>query len=393
MKKFFLLNIFLFIMYTISGANLSIDEMQIISDINFDSYDNKLKNNTFFKLQTSFQGGYKFSAKATFSASTAMLESSYLNGTNGLAGLYLIFNNASVTARDLFNSMLELSIWTGSYKYLGSGNIYKGYLFFPKTDTLDIQGFYRLRGTGVSANVRLWEDKFRIKLHLYNNTNFILPTDTFAKLNFFSFDNEIGLYLDYLYLELFYGFTKDIMYPNKNTDLEYGRGKIGFTFWVGNKDIEFFTTIGIPDLDKETFSQVSTGGRNLFDSLYLIAELKFNLYITKNIISFLTTPALYNEVAKTTQSDFNVNYKLLISSPDKLMNGGTHINFTYHIMSDATQSWNFTVAPYFSIVLSGVEWFLSTGYDFSKVLEAQTKANDLISLEGLHIIFGVTSNF
>ncbi|HBD94665.1 MAG TPA: hypothetical protein DC057_10895, partial [Spirochaetia bacterium] len=48
MKKFFLLNIFLFIMYTISGANLSIDEMQIISDINFDSYDNKLKNNTYF---------------------------------------------------------------------------------------------------------------------------------------------------------------------------------------------------------------------------------------------------------------------------------------------------------------------------------------------------------
>lgn len=394
MKKILITAAFVFLYTAVYSANISVDNMQIISNINFDAYDNKMKNNTFFNFQTSFRGGYKFSANVGFAANTTDIASYYMSGvTPGLGGLYLFFDNASVTARDLFNSFLDMSIWTGNFKYLGSGNYYKGHIFYPENNSENIKGFYRLRGTGISANMKFWEERFRIKLHLYNNTNFIQPADSFSKLNFFSFDNEIGLYFDFLYLEFFYGFTKDFMYPNKNTELEYGRGKVGFTFWVGNPDIEFFTTIGIPDLDKETLAAVEGGSRNLFDSLYLLAELKFNMYITENTISFLTTPSLYNETAKESKTDFKVNYKLLINSPDKMFNGGAVINFNYNIMNNDTQNWSLTAAPYFSIVLSGVEWFVSTGYDFAKIQKAQEMKNDIYSLEGLRIVFGVTSNF
>lgn len=393
MKKIYFLILNIFLSLYLFSANITVDDMQIIADTHFDTADNKLKNNTYFKLKTSFEGGYKFSATIGFETNTTELEKQYLTGTAGIGAVYLLFHDASVTARNLFDSHLDMSLWTGTFRYLGAGNYYKGNLFYPETILDDIQGFYRLRGTGISATAKFWEEKIRFRFHLYENTNFIQPTDTFTNLNYFTFDNEIGLYLDFLYLELFYGYTKDIVYPNEKSTLYAGRGKVGFTFWVGNKDIEFFSTIGVPDIENELISSVSSGQRNLFDSLFLLAELKFTLYKTNNTITFITVPSLYNETATNKKSDFDINYKLLVSSPDKSFNGGTNFNFTYDINSDGSYDWHLMLAPYFSIVLSGVEWFASTGFDFASLQKMSETGNKLEALGGLKFIVGVTSSF
>ncbi len=385
--------IFIFITFYIFSANINVDELNIISLAGFNSTTNKFEMNTYFKFLTSFDGGYKFAAKVGFEANVTQLAKNYLDSSTDIYNkVFLIFNNAEITARNLIESRLDLAFWAGTYRYLGEGNFYRGFLYFPESQNLDYKGVYRLRGSGISTILRFWEDKFKLQFHLYQNTNFVSSTSPTA-FNYFSFDTEIGLFLKYASIELFGGYTKDFIYPNDNSDLIYGRGKVGLTFWTGDsRYIEFFSSVGVTGLDSKTFDSVTNGTISVIDMFYISAELHFKLFITDHIISFLTKPYLYNEEVTNEKSDFNINYRFNVAVNDSPLNGGFIFNFTYSLL-DPNDNWHLYLSPYISIKISGVIWDINVHYDFSRIDVATRTGNNIVALEGLKLVLGVSSRF
>lgn len=384
-----------FTFYALYSASINVDELKIVADGNYDTIDNEFQMNTYFKFNASFDGGYKFAAKVSFQTNTNQLSTNYINNDIGLGLVYLFFHSAEVKARNLADSHLDLSFWTGSNRYLGSGNKYRGYLYYPESELDDYIGFYRLRGTGVSTMLKFWEERFKANIHLYHNTNFITPGTLDLKLNFFSLDTEIGLYFEYIYFEIFGGFTKDFKHPYQQAELYAGRGKAGISFWTGNEHVQFFTTVGIPNLDGDLSNGLTDGTANLFDALYILGELSFDLFITENIISFLTRPTLYNEQETGLSTDFDLYYQLKVVPKDYPFYAGFKLNFQYAMdaQSPGAFDWHFVVAPYFSITLAGVIWDMSLSYDFAKIQEADATGIDLKMLEGFHVVVGVSSKF
>ncbi|HOV13589.1 MAG TPA: hypothetical protein PK771_04845, partial [Spirochaetota bacterium] len=272
MRKNLFIFFLIFISINVYSANINVEELKIVADGYFLTTNNtKFQMNTYFKFITSFDGGYKFAARVAFETSTKQLETNFITNQFGLGNVYLFFKDAEVRIKNLANDHLDLSFWTGTHKYLGYGNKYKGYMYYPFSNDLDYAGFYRMRGTGISAEMKFWEDKFRGSFHIYQNTNFI-ALDPNA-LNYFSFDTEVGLYFKNISLEFFGGYTKEFIYPNDDasSDMKFGRGKVGASLWVGNEYIDFFTSFGIPDIDTKIES-------TNFNHFYLLGELHFKLF-------------------------------------------------------------------------------------------------------------------
>lgn len=391
--KRFIISIFIFLNFYLFSANLNVNELNLISISGVNSQTNKFEMNTYFKFLTSFDGGYKFAAKVGFEANVTQLAKNYLDSSTDFYNkVFLIFNNAEITAKNLIESRLDLCFWTGTYRYLGGGNFYRGFLYFPENQNLDYKGIYRIRGSGITTVLRFWEDKFKLQFHIYQNTNFVTSI-TPLSFNYFSFDTEIGLFLTYVSFELFGGYTKDFIYPNDSSDLVYGRGKIGLSFWTGDtRYIEFFSSVGISNLDNKTFNDISNGLISVIDTIFISVELHFKLFITDHIISFLTKPYLYNEQITNEKNDFNINYRFNVGVKESPLNGGFIFNFTYSL-KNLNDTWNLFLSPYISIKIAGVLWDINIHYDFSRIDVATRTGNNMIALEGLKLILGVSSNF
>ncbi|OHD14057.1 MAG: hypothetical protein A2086_12015 [Spirochaetes bacterium GWD1_27_9] len=379
--KFLISIIFLNIIFNGFAASINVDELSIIADSYFITDKNtKFQMNTYFKFVTSFDGGYKFAAKVAFETNTKLLQQNFVTNQFNIGNIYLFFNKAEVTIKNLANSHLSFSFWTGTYKYLGDGNKYRGFLYYPDTPNVDYQGFYRLRGTGLTTQIKFWEDRFRAEFHIYNNSNFISLDPT--AYNFFSIDSEVGLYFKNVNFEIFGGYTKDLVIPieDSTNDMINGRGKVGTSFWVGNEYIDFFTCFGISNLD------VNSTNIN-FNSFYLLGELHFKLFVTDNTISFMTRPTLYNELNKIKRGDsydFDLNYKLNITVKDFPLSGGLLFNLKYSLASST--NWSLALSPFLSITTFGVVWNLNIHYDFAAIQREKY-------LDGLRIVLGVSSQF
>ena len=390
-KKIFLLFISQLFIYSLFSASVSVDELKIVADTHYNIDSQSIENNTYFKFITSFDGGYKFAAKVAFEANVKELEKQYRNDSADFYNkVFMLFNHAEVMARNLADSHLDLSFWTGTHKYLGSGNYYKGYLYYPESSDEDYLGFYRLRGTGITTTFKFWQDRLRANFHFYENTNFVDSKNPNA-FYYFSFDSELGLYFDEipiqndhfsLMLELFGGVT----FPRSPA----GEYKAGLTFGVGNDYIDFFISAGLPKIDG-TISNMT------FDYFYLASDLHFKLFITDHTISFLTRPLWFNEHKygidnEGEKSDFDINYKFLALTPDFPIDAGFNINFKYSL-NDLSDTWNLVLAPFMDISFSGIVWNIAAHYDFSRIYAGNLRNDSRVYLEGLKVVVAASAKF
>lgn len=392
MKKIILITFVLTFTFYLFGASVNVDELNIIADSHFNPNSQNFEVNTYFKFISSFDGGYKFAARVEFEANVMELERQYSAGnTDYYNNVFMIFRHAEVAARNLADSHFSLSFWTGRHGYLGDGNKYRGFLYYPESINEDYEGFYRLRGTGISAEIKFWQERFKAEFHFYENTNFISPA-TPNVFHLFSFDTSIGLYFidipienDHfsLTVEMFGGITFPVN--------PVGQYKGGMSFSVGNDYVDFFVSFGIP---KITYNTPLLG----FDNFFLAADLHFKLFITDHTVSFLTRPLWFNEQlygnGNGEKTDIDVNYKFQVLIPDFPINGGFDANFQYSL-NDPNDIWNFILSPFMNVVFSGVIWNVAVHYDFSRIYIANiTTSNDYkIYMEGFKVIVGASSKF
>ncbi|HNZ27600.1 MAG TPA: hypothetical protein PLG34_04945 [Spirochaetota bacterium] len=392
--KLRLLVIFLLLLtFNIYAANINVDELKVVSVGEYLSTTGQFNMNTYFNFVASFNGGYKFAAKTTFAANTYQISNTFLDSSADFYNkVFLVFNGVEVTARNLFNSHFFITFWTGNYKYLGAGSVYKGYLYFPKTQDDDYKGMYRLRGAGVSSEIRFWEEKFKASLHVYQNTNFVTSATPNA-FNYFSFDLEAGIFLKYFSLEIFGGYTKDFINPNTNAYLKYGRGKAGLTMRIGDGiNVDFFAAGGLTNIDDRLVNNLKLGNYGVFDIFYISAEFHFKLFVTDHIISFLTRPLFFNEKRMKNMTDIDANYKFNVSVADFPINGGFILNFNYSV-EDPNDTWKLCLSPYMLIKSSGVVWTINVHYDFSRISVAIAAGDNYLALDGLKLVLGVSSSF
>jgi len=103
----------------------------------------------------------------------------------------------------------------------------------------------------------------------------------------------------------------------------------------------------------------------------------------------MTHPGLYNELNKTLRGDnydFDLNYKLLISSPDFPLGGGLLFTLKSALISGSSSSLVAALAPYVSISMSGVLWNLFVHYDFGQAYLQNY-------LGGLRFVLSVSTRF
>lgn len=392
MKKLYVIFLVLISIHMIYSASVNVDDLTIIADANFNSESKSFEANTYFKFISSFDGGYKFSATAAFEANVQELEKSYRDASSDIYNkVFMLFRHAEVSARNLFDSHFTLSFWTGTHKYLGDGSYYKGYLYYPESSYEDYRGFYKLKGTGISATINFWQERFKAEFHFYENTNFI-SSEAPSAFHYFSFDTEIGLYFTEIPIEneffsLFVEFFGGITFPIR----PYGQYKAGMSFGVGNNYVDFFISAGLPRIDHTITSMT-------FDDVYLAADLHFKLLITDHTISFLTRPVWYNEQkygsdGEGEKSDFDVNYHFNVLIPDFPLNAGFMFNFQYSL-NDVNDPWNLYLAPFVEISFSGIIWKIATHYDFSRLyIGSQNNTGYETYLEGFRVIIGASSTF
>jgi hypothetical protein len=383
--------IYIFIISTfLFSASLSVDELKIIADGYFNKNLQSFMVNTYFKFVASFDGGYKFAANVSFEANVNELQKSYQEDSADYYNkVFMLFEHAEVTARNLLDSHLSLSFWTGTHKYLGEGNTYKGYLYYPESKYVDYKGFYRIRGTGVSTELKFWEDRFRTQFHLYQNTNFV-TSETPVAFYYFSFDTEMGLYFEEIPLQnnhfnLKFEIIAGITFPIA----PYCQYKVGTTFGVGNDYIDFFISAGLPKIDNNI-------AETTFDDLYLAADIHFKIFATDHTVSFLTRPLWFNEQkygidGEGEKTDIDINYKFKVQVANFPLSGGFVVNFQYSL-NDTTDTWCLYLSPFMNISFSGVIWDFAVHYDFSRLYMA-TPGYYQTYMEGFKLIIGASTRF
>ena len=395
--------IFLFIIITfcvcdiVSAASINIDNLQVSNSSGFNAEDGKYKGNTYIDIAASFDGGYKFAAKVGFRMNTADLANTMPDFKASVYNkVFMLLHNVELTAKNLFDSHLFLTVWTGTYKYLGIESDYQGYMFYPDSEEDQYAGAYRLKGSGFSTELRFWEERLRFALHLYENTNFVTNTTQDA-FNFFSLDFEFAMYLKYFRMNFFIGGTNDLVLPVENTVLEYGRGKTGFSFWVGDSDYaDFKATFALPALDYYYCSEVQNGNITFFDIIYLSADLHFRIFVTDHYISFLTRPRSHNDIDSDYVNDVDVQYRMNVKVGDFPLGGGFIFNFQFAETSPKyTDSRHITaaLAPYLTVDYSGIHYQFSVGYDFASIHYAQQSGNDLTAFAGLRFVISAATAF
>ncbi len=389
--KYLLVIIYIFLFsLIIFPASVNVDDLTIIADGHFDQNLQSFIANTYFKFITSFDGGYKFSANASFEANVWELEKQYREEPADFYNkVFMLFRHAEVKAQNLADSHLDISFWTGTHDYLGSGARYKGYLYYPDSIDEDYIGFYRLRGTGITTQIKFWQERFKVNFHFYQNTNFVSSATPDA-FYYFSFDTVIGLYFKEIPIEndhfnLIFELIGGVTFPIA----PYGQYKVGITFGVGNDYIDFFISAGLPKMDQYI-------SNTTFNDFYLASDLHFKIFYTDHIISFLTRPLWFNEKRSGENhtgenGDIDVNYKLNVIVPDFPLSGGCMINFKYSL-NNTNDTWNLILAPFMDISFSGVIWNLTVHYDFSRLYFA-TPGEYQTYLEGFKVIIGASSKF
>ena len=396
-KKIFIFILLTFsVCYIMSAASFNVDKLQLINSSGFDSADGKYKGNTYTDIAFSFEGGYKFGAKIGLKMNTNDMISSYPNVNDSVYNkVFMLLNNVELTAKNLFDSHLFLTVWTGSYKYLGFESDYDGNMFIPDSESDRFEGAYKIKGSGFSAELRFWEERIRFTLHLYENTNFVTNTTQDA-FNFFALDFEFALFLKYFRMDFFIGGTNDLIIPVEDTILEYGRGKTGFSFWVGDSDYaDFKATFALPALDYYYCNEVQNGNINFFDIIYLSADLHFRIFVTDHYVSFLTRPLSHNDIDSGYKTDVDVQYRMNVKVGDFPIGGGFIFNFQYADYNPkyGTDHISASLAPYMSVDYSGIHYQFCISYDFASIHYAQEHSNDIESFSGLKFIISASTSF
>ena len=313
--------------------------------------------NTRGSIDFHVEGGYKFGGSITLG-----LNSDNLNETPGvlddnsstsdivsyLNSVPLIqFQSAEVSIRNIFNSSLNFSYFTGLNDifangddfrtYFGTGPIgsrLRGYMYFP--DGLIYDGIYQVNGTGLKLSSNFGKDSALTEIYTYQ--------DAYLGQGYFSSHVRSLLSFSDLKLETYAGVSYPV-YPRGM----YSAGML--LFYAPSERASFLTQVGIP----RYIPQVDSLS---IEHFFFLFEPRVYFSNASLIFTLFWHPEYYKEYVITSDGELgsvDMNMNIQIGKPEEsITSGGLEANASYETSGD--RELNARISPYLSLITDGVIW-------------------------------------
>jgi len=346
MKRFYALLLLMTPLFTLTGADITIENMEILSRGELQNEEFILTSRVTTDLK--IEGGYKYGAELGLNFENNDVESLFIDPDDPVQRLNRtpLFTHANVQVRDIFGLPFTLLYFLGIQDpfltgldfrdEFGSPNIatnYRGYIYFP--DGILYEGYHRITGTGLSLQTnRNWNDRFLGSLYLYQ--------DGYLGEGKYSFDAR-GLFNgEKVKLELTAGTTFPV-----NT---YNIYRAGLFFYANaGENGAFLTQIGIPYWNPQTDNEIST------DMFYLLFEPRLRFGFLSIITTLFHHPRYYLNQPTGEEGALDINFNFLFGTPEKdPITGGLETNLKAVTINDPEV--NIIVSPYVKLLSGGTFW-------------------------------------
>jgi len=306
-------------------------------------------------MDLKIEGGYKFGGQLKFGFLQENLEdqttlpASYdPQAVDNNISRALLFKTASVTMREVMNSTLDLTYFTGEMDALGTGEDfmryfgtepfatrYRGYRYFNGGVLYD--GIYRVYGTGIELAAPQIASWLYMSGYVYQDQN-IRP-------GVYSADYRLLFNLDRIKAETFVGATV----PRA----DYGEYRAGLMmFFDTGAGGQFYTQIGIPRWTP------GPSGTIALEDFYFLFEPRLTFNAFSAILTLFWHPAYYIHDPTSEDGALDMNMQFLLGDPyASPVRGGLDSGLRYRPTS--SQQIEVTTSPFISLTSSGVIWDIS----------------------------------
>ena len=357
----------------LNGANLTIPLFELVSRGYME--DGIAFLNTRGTVDFHIEGGYKFGGSITLglnsdnlngTANTLSENSSTSDISNYLNSVpFLQFKAAEVTIREIFNSPLNFSYFTGLNSVFANGDDFRtvfgtgsigsrvrGYVYFPEGVIYD--GIYQVNGTGIKLDTNFGSDSVLTEIYTYQ--------DAYLGQGYFSSHLRSLFSLQNLKIETYTG----VSYPVH----PYGMYSAGMLIYYAPAErASFLTQVGVPRYipDVDTIS---------IEHFFFLFEPRVHFSNASLIFTLFWHPDYYKEYLFSPNGEsgsVDMNMNLQIGKPEEsITSGGIETNASYETAGD--RELNVRVSPYLSLITEGVIWDMKVNahvlpYDFESLIE------------------------
>ena len=353
-KAFTSLALFLFAAGAVQAADIAVPRFSLTSRGTVE--DASFLLDTRADVDIALEGGFKFGGNLTFSFESSRLEedtdlpSEYdADAVGERLARTLIFQSASITIRELFNSPLNMSYFTGRTDRFGSsedfislfgtddfGTHFKGYNTFP--DGVPFEGLYQIEGTGISLHTSPLADSYVVSAHTYQDPR--LGTGKFSS------DIRFMANTEFLKTGVFVGAS----YPMAAYGI-YRAGLLTYfqTSGEGNVQGQFFTQLALPRFDPANAADLS------LEDFYFLFEPRLKFEAFSLLLTLFWHPDYYLQSATNEGGALDANIRAILGNPKtSQIRGGLDTRMTYNPAAD--QQLAVRVVPFLRVAASGILW-------------------------------------
>ena len=291
-------------------------------------------------------GGYKFGGQIVLDFESDDLEA--IDGTGGTDQDLPSFKSANITMRNPLGLPLDLAYFTGEMDTFGTGDLFpdyfgakaiasrfRGYQYFPNPTQVRFNGIHTVSGTGLRLSSNF--------LTNWNTTALYIYQDKYLGSGHYSVDLWTSINTPRFKMETFLGAS----YPASTYG--YYRGGVLLYYDTGQGG-EFLTQIGIPRWDP-------VNDPLQLDLFYLLFEPRVRFGLFSIVLTLFWHPEYYLQSETNELGTADINAKFQFGQPDEsAANGGLEAQFGMGTVGD--EQIKVAVAPFFSVVTSGVIWDL-----------------------------------
>lgn len=296
------------------------------------------------------EGGVKFDASLGFNLDTQRLQGdntvpdSYDSAVFGdYLGRTLVFKSATVTARNVGDTPINLTHFVGTLEPFATGDNFarefgsrrfatefQGFRYFP--DGVVYDGIYTPRGTGIIVGTDPLNQTVLAEFYAYQ--------DELIGLGVFANDARVLFNFPLAKVEVFTGAS----YPAGTYGLY--RGGI-MMFFDTNAGGQFFGQVGVPSWDPQS-------GFSLED-FYFLFEPRITFTRVGAALTLFWHPEVYQQQITDEEGALDINFRLQVGvQPETILSGGFDTAMEYRPNDD--EQVRLLASPFLRLSTSGVVW-------------------------------------
>ncbi len=343
-----MLLLFLTAALPVSAANISVPLFEMITRAS--NQDGEFVLTTRSDVDLLIEGGVKFDASLGLNLDTDRLQGEDTVPDpydpaffDDYLGRTLSFKSATVTARNVADTPINLTHFVGTLEPFATGDTFtrqfgsrpfatefQGFRYFP--DGVVYDGIYTPRGTGIIVGTDPLNQKIVAEFYAYQ--------DELIGLGVFANDARVLFNFPLAKVELFTGAS----YPAGNYGLY--RGGI-MMFFDTNAGGQFFGQVGVPSWDPQT-------GFSLED-FYFLFEPRMTFTRVGAALTLFWHPDVYQQQTTDEEGALDINFRLQIGvQPETILSGGFDTAMEYRPNDD--EQVRFLASPFLRLSTSGVVW-------------------------------------